>query len=181
MTSSNTGPLGESWTATRYSIVADFGFDELVERFERAVPRYPGEHFEAMVARGATWSEIVDFAESYSDLGLLIYWDDSVTSIMTLAGNNAKCAFYFIGNFPVAERMYRHDPRVMNYAPLRVTITENNDGVVQFTTNRPSSEFASFGDPRIAGVGHAVDGKVGQLIARLGLPVPEDLTGLKTT
>jgi hypothetical protein len=177
MTLSHTPAIGESWTATRYSIVADFGFDELVDRFERAVPRYPSDQFEAMVKRGAAWDEIVDFAEHYSDLGLLVYWSDSVTSIMTLAGNTAKCAFYFIGNFPVAERMYRHDPRVMNYAPLRMTITEDNNGVVHFTTDRPSSEFASFGDPRIAGVGHAVDGKVAQLIARLGLPVPEDLTG----
>lgn len=176
MTAPLSSPTGETWTATRYSIVAECTFEELIDRFERIVPQYPSEHFDAMVKEGAPWDEIVNFAENYSDLGLLIYWHDSVTRIMTLAGTTSKCSFYFIGNVPVAERMYRYDPRVMNYAPLRVTITENSDGVVHFTTDRPSSEFASFGDARIARVGQAVDGKVAQLIARLGLPVPADLS-----
>ncbi|RFA10290.1 hypothetical protein B7R54_14535 [Subtercola boreus] len=168
-------PFGESFTATRLSIVSNVTYDELIARFETAVPDYPAPELTAMVERGASWTEIVEFAENYSPLGLLTYWKDSVTPLMTVAGNNSKCTFYFIGNFPVAERMYRYDPRVMNYVPLRMTITENSDGVVHFTTDQPSGAFSSFGDPHIEAVGKAVDGKVAQLLARIGLPVPEAL------
>ncbi|WP_431218870.1 DUF302 domain-containing protein [Leifsonia xyli] len=167
-------PLGEAWTATRFSLVSELTFDSLVERFEELVPMYPRQGFTDLIARGAPWSEIVDFAESYSELGLLTYWHDSVTEMMSLAGNTAKCAFYFVGNFPVAERMYRHDPRVMNYAPLRMTVTETA-GVVTFTTDQPSSSFASFGDPAISAVGAGVDHKVAELLRRLSLPVPAAL------
>ena len=169
------GPLGESWTSTRYSIVADTTFEELVQAFETIVPAYPTEEFVDMVRQGAPWPEIVEFAENYSPLGLLVYWHDDVSPIMALAGNTAKCAFYFVGNFPIAEKMYRHDPRVMNYAPLRMTITENPDGVVHFTTDQPSGNFGSFGDPHIAGIGKGVDGKIAQLLNELGLPVPAQL------
>ncbi|MGO4299412.1 hypothetical protein [Leifsonia sp. RAF41] len=167
-------PLGESWTATRFSLASDLPFDGLVQRFEQLVPLYPRQRFVDLIEREAPWSEIVDFAESYSELGLLTYWHDSVTEMMSLAGNTAKCAFYFVGNFPVAERMYRHDPRVMNYAPLRMTITETV-GAVTFTTDQPSSHFASFGDPHIGAVGAGVDRKVAELLRRLDLPVPAAL------
>lgn len=175
MTTSATAPLGEAWTTTRFSVVAPYGFEELIQRFEQLVPAYPQQVFADLVGRQASWEEIVSYAEGYSELGLLTYWHDSVTRMMALAGNRSKCAFYFVGNFPVAERMYRHDPRVMNYAPLRMTITETENGVVHFTTDQPSSGFGSFGNPAITAVGEGVDRKLAQLLRRLDLPVPPAL------
>lgn len=175
MSDSRRAPLGEAWVATRLSVVADRPFEELVDAFEELVPPYPAKELSLMVEAQASWADIVEFAENYSELGLLTYWHDSVTQMMSLAGNRSRCAFYFVGNFPVAERMYRHDPRVMNYAPLRMTITETEDHVVRFTTDQPSSGFGSFGNPAITVVGQAVDGKLAQLLRQLGLPVPAPL------
>jgi Domain of unknown function DUF302 len=163
------------WTATRYSLRSSRTFNELIAHFEEVVPKYPTADLHVLFARSAPWDEIVHFAENYSPLGLLVYWKDEITTIMSFAGNTAKCAIYFIGNFPVAERMYRIEPRVMNYAPLRMTITENAAGEVHLTTDRPGSEFASFNNATISQVGAGVDRKVGALIGKLGLDVPEAL------
>jgi hypothetical protein len=38
---------------------------------------------------------------------------------MSLAGDPARCTAYLMGNHTIAEQMYRHDPSVMLYAPLR--------------------------------------------------------------
>jgi hypothetical protein len=49
--------------------------------------------------------------------GFLIYFRNDVHSVMTLAGDRADCVAYLMGNHVTAERMFRHDPGAMMYAP----------------------------------------------------------------
>lgn len=44
---------------------------------------------------------------------------------MRLAGDTAKGTFYLMGNHTIAERMYRHHPAVMLYAPLHTMIWDS--------------------------------------------------------
>ena len=80
-----------------------------------------------------------------------------------------------VGNNVIVETMYRHDPGVMLYAPLRAEIYEDHAGGVHLSIDQPSTKFASFGDPRIAEVGFALDAKLAALLRLMRVPVPAEL------
>jgi hypothetical protein len=76
---------------------------------------------------------------------------------MALAGDSADCVAYLMGNHIFAERLFRHDPRAMMYAPLHTVIWEDKHGDAWFTVDQPSKQFASFDNPDIAEVGIELD------------------------
>jgi hypothetical protein len=94
---------------------------------------------------------------------------------MRLAGDTAKGTFYLMGNHTIAERMYRHKPAVMLYAPVHTMIWQGPDGGTHFTFDRPRDQFASFEMPAITAVGIELDQKPAALLDHLGLPVPAQL------
>ena len=81
-----------------------------------------------------------------------------------------------MGNHTIAETMYRHDPGIMLYAPLRTVLYEDLDGGTHFAIDQPSHHFGSFGDPDIAATGRLLDQKLAALLATLGVSVPDGLT-----
>jgi hypothetical protein len=83
-----------------------------------------------------------------------------------------------LGNNVIAETMFRHDPSIILYAPLRIAIYEDNVGCVYLSIDQPSSKFASFGDPRITEVGALLDAKVAELLRLMSLPVPPELVAV---
>ena len=95
---------------------------------------------------------------------------------MRAAGDRADCIAYLMGNHTIAERMFRHDPRALLYAPLRTVIWEDSDGDAWFSVDQPSSHFSSFGTAAIAEVGVELDRKLATLLERLGVEVPTALT-----
>src|SRR4051812_17727833 len=107
----------QDWAARRLSVPIPGPFEEAVRRFEQTVDEYPTDDFAERVARGALWDEILEHTQTLAPLGFLIYWRNDVDKMMAPAGNSARCVSYLMGNHTIAERMYRHDPRVMNYAP----------------------------------------------------------------
>ena len=66
-----------------------------------------------------------------------------------------------MGNHVTAERMFRHDPRAMLYAPLRTVIWEDSSGGAWFTVDQPSRQFGSFGLTEVSSVGVELDRKTG--------------------
>jgi hypothetical protein len=87
---------------------------------------------------------------------------------MRLAGDSPRCSSYLMGNHTIAERMYRHDPAIMLYAPLRTLIHEDADGTTWFSVDQPSTRFAGFGDPAITAVGLELDHRLAALLEHLG-------------
>jgi uncharacterized protein (DUF302 family) len=124
-----------------------------------------------MVARSATWDEIVTRTNEIAPFGFINYWKNDVRGIMGAAGDKTPCIAYLMGNHTIAERMFRHDARIMNYAPLRVEITEHPTGIVRFTVDQPSTLFASFGNAAITAVGLELDVKLATLLHHLGTKV----------
>ena len=59
--------------------------------------------------------------------------------------------------------------------PLHVALWSHSDGQALFTIDKPSDQFASFGDPRVTAVGYELDAKLAALLEHLGLRVPEAL------
>jgi uncharacterized protein (DUF302 family) len=144
--------------------------------YETAVPDLPAEEVSALVAAGAPWSQMLELIDRCAPYGFLIYFRNDVHRVMQAAGDRADCIAYLMGNHTIAERMFRHDPRVMLYAPLHSVIWEDTAGRAWFTLDQPSTQFSSFGSPEIDAVGRELDRKLATLLAALGLDVPAALT-----
>jgi len=148
---------------------------EFQKRYETAVPDLPIAAVADLVSRRAPWSDMVELIERSAPHGFLIYFRNEVHPVMALAGDRADCVAYLMGNHIFAERMFRHDPRAMMYAPLHTVIWEDHDGKAWFTVDQPSAQFGSFGIPAVTEVGIELDHKLTALLEALAVPVPDVL------
>jgi uncharacterized protein (DUF302 family) len=151
------------------------GVREFQTRYEAAVPDLPLAAVSDLVSRSAEWSEMLELIERSAPHGFLIYFRNDVHPVMSLAGDRADCVAYLMGNHVIAERMFRHDPRAMMYAPLHTVIWEDRDGNAWFTVDQPSAQFASFDIPEVTEVGIELDRKLAALLDALAVPVPPEL------
>ena len=82
-----------------------------------------------------------------------------------------------MGNHTIAERMYRRDPSVMLYAPLRTAIFVDGHGHAKFAVDEPGSVFASFASVPISQVGLELSRKLADLLEALDVVVGGLLDG----
>lgn len=151
------------------------GVREFQSRYEAAVPDLPVAAVSDLLLRKAPWSDMTDLIDATAPHGFLIYFRNDVHPVMALAGDSADCVSYLMGNHTIAERMFRHDPRAMLYAPLHTVIWEDADGSAWFSVDQPSTQFASFAIPEINEVGIELDHKLVALLEALQVPVPDVL------
>jgi uncharacterized protein (DUF302 family) len=159
---------------TRLDIRVDAPYDEVVRRYEEAVPQLPSEEL-LRLGDEQGWDALRERVRELSPIGMFLFFRMEVSPFMEPAGHTARCRTYLMGNPVIAESMYRHDLGVMLYAPLRTTIHEGDDGLVYFLIDQPSTRFGSFDDPRIAEVGGQLDRIVARLFEHLGFAVPIEL------
>jgi Domain of unknown function DUF302 len=163
----------------RLAIAVGAGYDEFRGHYEESVPSLDTDRHDALVPEGADWDTILRAAAENAPHDFIRYWTIDAGALMRLAGDSPRCSSYLMGNHTIAERMYRHDPAIMLYAPLRTVIHEDADGTTWFSVDQPSARFASFGDPAITDVGFELDRKLAALLEYLGAPVPAALVGMK--
>lgn len=145
------------------------------QSYEAAVPDVPLDQVNALLQRGAPWSEMLALITASAPHEFLIYARTDVHPLMHAAGDEADCITYLMGNHTIAERMFRHDPRAMLYAPLRTVIWEDATGDAWFSVDQPSTQFGSLGIPEVARVGVELDRKLAELLQALDVDVPEAL------
>ncbi|MEV4604156.1 DUF302 domain-containing protein [Amycolatopsis sp. NPDC049253] len=154
----------------RWSIDTGTSFEDFRDRYEAAVPALDLDRMAQLRAGHASWDTVLAAAAENAPHGFMRFWGTDVGELMQLAGNPGACVTYLMGNHTIAERMYRHDPAVMLYAPLRTTIHRDRHGVTRFSVDQPSTRFASFDVPEIASVGRELDRKVADLLRVLDVP-----------
>ena len=157
---------------TRLDFDVPVPFDEFRATFEAAVPAADPAKLKEL----GSWEAIVAKTPELAPNGFLRYGSIDVGAVFKLAGDKEQSVTYLMGNHTVAEKMYRHDPGVMLYAPLRTLIYEDLEGKVHFSVDQPSTRFASFDQDDITATGLTLDAKLGHLLDVLDLPVPETLT-----
>jgi hypothetical protein len=160
----------------RLTIRIDDSFDGFRHRYEQAVPVFQSERFGALVEKGVDWQTVLEATADNAPHDFILYWSHDFTSLMSLAGDRGRCVEYLMGNHTIAEKMYRYNPAILLYAPLRTAIVEDADGVTWFTVDQPSTRFSSFDTPQISAVGIELDRKLAALLAVLDTPVPTALT-----
>ncbi|MEA2305342.1 MAG: hypothetical protein QOH43_2622 [Solirubrobacteraceae bacterium] len=160
----------------RLAIPVGSGFHDFRDRYEHSVPSLDAERRAALMREDADWDTVLRATAENAPHHFIRYWTSDVGALMRLAGDSARCSSYLMGNHTIAERMYRHDPAIMLYAPLRTGIHEDADGIAWFSVDQPSTRFSSFGDPAITDVGLELDRKLAALLEHLGAPVPPALT-----
>ena len=177
MTSSTGSRIGTHIIAhmvNRLVIDTDATFEDLRARYESLVPEIDVEALGAVIERGDL-DAVKRYTAEHTPHTFARFWTFDPTPMMRLVGHRAEMITYMMGNNVVVETMYRHDPAVMLYAPLRTAIYTDLAGATHFSIDQPSTRFASFGDPRIAEVGRLLDSKLAALLQLLGLPVPVEL------
>jgi Domain of unknown function DUF302 len=158
-------------TVNRLVVDVDAPFDDFRARYEQAVPAYDLTR----LAQFGNWDDVQAHADRAAPNGFLRYGTIEAGPLFAIAGHKARSVVYLMGNHTIAETMYRHDPGIMLYAPLRTVIYEDLDGHTHFAVDQPSQQFGSFGDPDIAATGRLLDQKLAALLTGLGVSVPDGL------
>ncbi|MGC5288561.1 hypothetical protein [Micromonospora sp. DT231] len=174
--------MGQGWTERGYQarcldITIDASFEDFRRTYEQAVPPYDAAAFNALVTRDAPWGDVLALMRDRAPHDFLIYWSSGdLRPMMNLAGDPRHCVEYLMGNHTTAERMFRHDPAAMLYAPLRTLISDRPDGGARFVIEQPSRAFGSLGVDAIHEVGRELDSEVAALLTHLKVPVPAGLS-----
>ncbi|MEV6101989.1 DUF302 domain-containing protein [Nocardia sp. NPDC051981] len=162
------------YEVNRITIAVDATFEELRMRFEQLVPDIELDELSQLIATGDL-ERVKKYTEARTPNSFANFWTFDPTAMMALRGSAAQVVTYMVGNNLIAERMFRHDPGVMLYAPIRVAIyTDNDRTLVSF--DQPSTRFDTFDDENVSAVGRLLDEKIAALLTLLGVEVPDELS-----
>jgi uncharacterized protein (DUF302 family) len=154
---------------TRVDLVTGVGFDEFLAAFEVAAPAFDPAPMQRIVESGGTWDEVRAAVARNAPNELMVYAKIDATGLLGVAGHHVKAVEYLLGNHVIAETMFRHDPRALLYAPLRLLVYSDADGDAVFSMIRPSSAFGSLGIAEVTEVGLSLDQKVANLLRVIGV------------
>lgn len=162
-----------SHTLNRIDIVTGVEFDEFIAAFENVAPPVDRAVVQEITERGGSWDDVLAAAEINAPNGLMVYAKIDGQPFFALAGHTTKAVEYLLGNHTIAETMFRYDPKVLLYAPLRLLIHADADGNAIFSMDQPSAAFGSLGIAEVTKVGESLDRKVANLLRVIGIDATE--------
>jgi hypothetical protein len=160
-------------TMNRIDISTRVEFDEFVAAFEKLAPPFDPASVAAIVQRDGDWDEVLAAAAINAPNDLMVYAKIDALPLLCLAGHSTKAVEYLLGNHTIAETMFRHDPRALLYAPLRLLIYADTEGNAVFSMDQPSAAFGSLGIADVTKVGEGLDRKVVNLLRLIGVDAAE--------
>jgi uncharacterized protein (DUF302 family) len=159
----------EQHEMTRVDIATGVPFDEFVAALERAAPPVDRAAFAKIAESGGDWDDVLTTAAKNAPNELMVYAKIDATELFSLAGHRTRAIEYLIGNHVIAETMFRHDPKALLYAPLRMLVYTDGDGNAIFTMDQPGPAFGSLGIDEVSKVGEGLDRKVVNLLRVVGV------------
>ena len=114
-------------------------YDDAVADFERVVPPIEPQRFQSL----ESWEDNLSLFDAVAPLGLMRFGSIDVLAYMRTSGTDRPGIEYLAGNHTIAERMYRHEPAAMLYAPLRLFIYADDAGEGVLVIDQPSTVFGS--------------------------------------
>jgi uncharacterized protein (DUF302 family) len=162
-------------TMRRLDITTGQPFDDFVAAFAATVPVFDRPRFETIADQNGTWDEVLAAMAENAPNGFVRMATLDARPLMSVAGDERPAIEYLMGDYTVAERMYRHHPDALLYAPLRVLIYGNDEGEAVFAIDQPSTVFAGLGIPEVTEVGYESDQMLSALLELLRVEVPATL------
>ena len=156
---------------TRIDIETGIPFDQFIEALEKAAPPVDRAAVERIKSAGGNWDDVRAAAAENAPNDLMVYAKIDGRGYFGLAGHHTPAVEYLIGNHVIAETMFRHDPKALLYAPLRMLVHGDAHGNAVFTMDQPGPAFGSLGIAEVAGVGADLDRKVANLLEVIGVDV----------
>jgi hypothetical protein len=147
-------------------LVFDTGqpYEKFRVRYESAVPPMGDSS-----RRHIRWCDVATDQGEPGRRGFVLYWRADMTPLMTTAGERRPCTAYLMGGRTIAQKIYRQDPAMLLYMPLRTLIYIDSDDRTKFAVDQPSTAFSGFGEPGVAGLGADLDHQLAELLEDLGV------------
>ena len=164
-----TGSHREQHGMTRVDVATGIPFDEFINAFEKAAPPVDRAAMDQIAAAGGDWDDVRAAVAKNAPNELMVYAKIDATELLGVAGHRTQAIEYLLGNHVIAETMFRHDPKALLYAPLRLLIYGDADGNAIFTMDQPSPAFGSLGIAEVTKVGEGLDRKVVNLLRVIGV------------
>jgi uncharacterized protein (DUF302 family) len=163
-------------TMTRVDVFTGVEFDGFITAFESAAPSFDPASMQRIIESGGSWDDVRAKVAENAPNELMVYAKIDAAPLLGLAGHDVKAVEYLLGNHVIAETMFRHDPKALLYAPLRVLVYSDPDGDAVFSMDQPSTAFGSLGIADVTEVGRGLDRKVTNLLQVIGVD-PGDAFG----
>jgi uncharacterized protein (DUF302 family) len=156
---------------TRVDVDTGIPFEQFIAALEKAAPPVDRTAVERIAAAGGDWDAVRAAATENAPHDLMVYAKIDARSYFGIAGHHTPAVEFLIGNHVIAETMFRHDPKALLYAPLRMLVYGDADGNAVFTMDQPGPAFGSLGIAEVAEVGLELDRKVANLLRVVGVDV----------
>ena len=156
-------------TINRIDIVTGIEFDDFIAAFEKAAPPFDPATVQAIIDRGGGWDDVLAAAAINAPNDLMVYAKIDALPLLWLAGHTTKAVEYLLGNHTIAETMFRHDPKALLYAPLRLLVYADDVSNAVFSMDQPSAAFGSLGIAEVTKVGESLDRKMANLLRLIGV------------
>jgi uncharacterized protein (DUF302 family) len=167
-------------TVRHVSIDSGQPYADFRAAYETAVPAFDRLEAVGVVRSGAGWSGITALSDATAGNGLVNVFTFDPSPLMKLNGSTRQGVTYLAANIVRAERGFRVDPASFLYIPLRIMISETEQGTGQISFDLPADLMAVFGHPDLDDVGAGSGNTLAGLLKHLGLPVPAELHGAAT-
>lgn len=152
----------------RVDVAIKGSFEQAEASLEANVPQADFAELKRLADARASASEMEGAVHRMQgELALMAFAKLPQGTVTSILGTPKKINVYLIGNPVIANRMFERHRAAGLYAPLRVSLYEDKDGVVHFTYDRPSSLLGSLGDTEIKAIAQELDGKLATLASRL--------------
>jgi uncharacterized protein (DUF302 family) len=132
---------------------------------ERQLGRFDPDVSRSLAAGGNAEGAKAKIEAMAGPSGFMLFGTTDHGALLRVVGQERKAVQYVVGNPLLALQMTQHDIRAGLYAPLRVLLSEDEQGRTCLEYDKPSSLFGQFNDARIAPVAAMLDRNLEALVA----------------
>ena len=151
-------------TIQHATIQANRSFKDVKEKLEHLLPRIDDGIF-VLLRFGETVRALKEL-EALPPLSIFGFRDHG--ALLGVAGQPRRAIQYDIGNPLTASKMSRHHLSAALYAPIRVLLREDENGMVAFEYDRPISTFGQFGNDEVDRIAHQLDEDLRAVLVEAG-------------
>jgi hypothetical protein len=160
----------------RFVIHTGRPYDQFRKQWERAVPAWSWGTAVAEAKGGGGWPALENLSNRSAADGLVNISTFDPSPVMRLAGHELRAVTYLADNLVIEEGLYKHDPAIIEYLPVRLTISEQPGDDSTLTFDKPCDLFGGYAIADLVQHATQVEEAIATVLRKVNLPVPPELT-----